>query len=96
MGWPVQGNGNGTESHAEEWVVTLANGLVTKIERVDQATNARRELSAEEYAGVAASYYTLYYAGIRDYAQAIASGNTAVAQAYYQGMAEYFGALGQM
>jgi hypothetical protein len=96
MSWPVQGNGNSTQSHGEEWVFTVTDGLVTRIEHVDRTTNARHELSAEEYAAVAASYYALYYAGIRDYAQAIASGNTDVAQAYYQGMAEYFGALGQM
>ena len=92
---PTAGNGNGSQTPHEEWVVTLTNGLVTRIERVDAATNVRYELSAEEYSAIAASYYTAYYAGIRDYAAAIASGNTDVAQAYYQGMAQYFEALGQ-
>ena len=88
-------NGNGSQPSSEEWVFTLTNGLVTRIERVDAATKARYELSADEYAAIAATYYTAYCAGIRDYAAAIASGNTNVAQAYYQGMAQYLGALGQ-
>jgi hypothetical protein len=88
-------NGNSSETSSEEWVFTLTNGLVTRIERVDATTHARYELSADEYAAIAASYYTAYYAGIRDYAQAIASGNTEIVQAYYQGMAQYLGALGQ-
>lgn len=96
MSWPVPGSGGGIQPKSEEWVVTVTDGLVTRIEHVDQATSVRHELSAEEYAGVAASYYALYYAGIRDYAQAVASGNVDAAQAYYQGMAEYFGPLGQM
>jgi hypothetical protein len=62
---------------------------VTRIERVDQTTNTRREISSDEYAAIAASYYTAYYTGIRDYAEAVASGNTAAVQAYYQGMAQY-------
>jgi hypothetical protein len=37
----------------------------------------------------------MYYTGIRDYAQALALGNTAVAQAYYQSMTEFFGLMGQ-
>jgi hypothetical protein len=84
------------QSQTEEWVVTTTDGLVTKIERIDRWTNVRRELSADEYAGLAATYYAVYYAGIRDYAQAIASGNSEVAQAYYQGMTQYLGALGQV
>jgi hypothetical protein len=89
------GNGNGSETQTEEWVFTLTHGLVTRIERVDSTTQARSELSADEYAAIAGSYYTAYFAGIRDYAAAIASGNTDIAQAYYQGMAQYLGTLGQ-
>jgi hypothetical protein len=89
------GSGNGSQSQSEEWVFTLTNGLVTRIERLDRATQARSELSADEYAAVAGSYYIAYFAGIRDYAAAIASGNADLAQAYYQGMAQYLGALGQ-
>ena len=88
-------DGNGSRPANEEWVITLTQGVVTRIERVDATTNARRELSADEYAAIVASYYTAYYTGIRDYATAIASGNTDIAQAYYQGMAQYLGALGQ-
>jgi hypothetical protein len=89
------GNGNGSQSQSEEWVLTLTNGLVTRIERVDGTTQARSELTANEYAALLGSYYTAYYAGIRDYVAAIASGNADVAQAYYQGLAQYLGALGQ-
>jgi hypothetical protein len=88
-------NGNGAQTPTEEWVFTLTGGLVTRIERVDATTQVRYELSADEYAAIAGSYYTAYYSGIRDYAAAIASGNSDVAQAYYQGMAQYLGALGQ-
>jgi hypothetical protein len=88
-------NGNSGQTQSEEWVFTLTGGLVTRIERVDATTQARYELSADEYAALAGGYYTAYYSGIRDYAAAIASGNVDVAQAYYQGMAQYLGALGQ-
>jgi hypothetical protein len=88
-------NSNGDPAQTEEWVFTLTGGVVTRIERVDARTQVRYELSADEYAAIAASYYTAYYAGIRDYAAAIASGNSDIAQAYYQGMAQYLGALGQ-
>jgi hypothetical protein len=84
-----------TQSQIEEMVLTMTNGLVTKIERLDKITHKRKELSAEEYVGVAVSYYAMYYTGIRDYAQALALGNTDVAQAYYQGMTEFFGFMGQ-
>lgn len=83
------------QSQKEELVLTMTNGFVTKIERLDKITHMRKELSADEYAGFAASYYAMYYTGIRDYAQALASGNTNVAQAYYQGMTEFFGLMGQ-
>lgn len=88
-------NGNGDQPQTEEWVFTFSDGQVTRIERVDTTTQMRSELSADEYAALAGGYYTAYYSGIRDYAAAIASGNVDVAQAYYQGMAQYLGALGQ-
>jgi hypothetical protein len=84
------------QSQDEEWTVTLTNGVVSKIERVDQTTHTRKELSAEEYTGVAMSYYAMYYGGIRDYALAVASGNTELAQSYYQGMTAFFEAMGQV
>jgi hypothetical protein len=83
------------QSQKEELVLTMSQGLVTKIERLDKITHTRKELSAEEYAWFTASYYAMYYSGIRDYAQALASGNTNVAQAYYQGMTEFFGLMGE-
>ena len=81
----------------QEWVVTTTNGLVTKVERLDPATQGRTELTREEYAGLLAadSYYPAYFSGIRDYAGAIASGNLEAAQAYYKVMADYFAASGQ-
>ena len=95
MSFPVLGDGAAVQAQVEEWVVTTTNGLVTKIERVDNATRTRKELTADEYAGLAASYYAIYYTGIRDYAQAVASGNRDLAQAYYQGMSDFFGVMGQ-
>jgi hypothetical protein len=88
-------NGGVTQPQQEEWVVTMTNGLVSKIERLDPQTQTRQELSADEYSALAAPYYAVYYAGIRDYSQAIASDDRQVAQAYYQAMTQYLGALGQ-
>ena len=94
MSLPVPGTVHAADvSHDEELVVTLTNGLVRKIERIDNTTHTRKELSAEEYAGIEASYYALYYMGIRDYAQAVASGDAELAQAYYQGMTAFFGGM---
>jgi hypothetical protein len=95
----VPGNGS-NESYDGQWVVTMANGLVAKIERLDAATDTRQEMSADDYASFVAGHYAIYcaayYAGVRDYAQAIVSGNTEVALAHYQGMNEFFVAMGQM
>lgn len=97
MTWPAApGIASLTPSSQEELVVTITNGVVTKIERLDQTTQTRRELSPEEYSALAASYYAAYFAGIRDYAQAVASGDTATVQAYYQGMTLYLSAFGQI
>ena len=97
MSVPVPSNGaSGGQSNTEEWVFTLTNGVVTRIERVNATSGARSELSAEEYAWVASGYYAAYYMGIGDYAHAVAAGNIEVAQAYYHGMTQYFGALGQI
>jgi hypothetical protein len=99
MSVPIPSNGSAHSNGDGEWVVTVTNGLVTRIERVDSATQTRAELSEDQYAWVTASQYSLYcalyYAGIRDYIQALASGNTEVAQAYYQGMTEFLGPIGQ-
>ena len=97
MSAPVPSNdASGGRSNTEEWVFTVTNGVVTRIERVNATSGARSELSAEEYAWIASGYYAAYYMGIRDYAHAIASGNGDAATAYYQGMAQYLGALGQL
>ena len=92
-----------SHSRDEELVLTTTNGLVTKIERLDQVTHERKELSADEYAEVTSSYYAIYYAtyyaiyyaGMGDYAQAVASGNTDLTQTYYQNMTAFFGLMGQ-
>lgn len=85
------------ELQEEQWVFTTANGVVTKIERLDTLTSRRTELSAEEYAGLTASYYTAYYgayyAGMWDYASSLASGDREAAQAHYEGMTQYFAAM---
>src|SRR5262245_15370447 len=76
---------------AEESVVTTRNQLITKIEKIDRATQHRTELSREESAGlVAAMGLAAYYAGIRDYAIALATGDANAAQAYYKAMTDYF------
>jgi spermidine/putrescine-binding protein len=94
MSFPMFDNGNGNGSgpfQAKGWVVTTTNGVVTKIERLDKTKDTRKELSADEYATLTSSYYAIYYLGIRDYVQAIASGNTDLAQAYYQRMTTFSG-----
>lgn len=88
-------NGIAGQPLDEELVVTLTNGIVRKIERIDNTTQTRTELSTDEYAGVGASYYAMYYMGIHDYANAVVSGNMDLAQVYYQGMVAFFGAMGQ-
>ena len=97
---PVASNGSVSSSGHEEWVVSMSNGAVLKIERGDPLTHARKEVSAEEYAALTAAYYAMYYAsyytGIRDHAQALASGDTDLAQAYQQGMTEFFQTLSQI
>lgn len=84
-----------SQSQDEEWVFTVTNGIVRKIERIDNTTQTRTELSADEYEAIGTSYYVLYYLGIHDYVNAIASGNMELAEAYYQGMIAFFGALAQ-
>ena len=95
----VPANGSNA-SYDGQWVVTMANGLVSKIERLDAGTDTRQEMSADDYSSFAAGHYAIYcaayYAGVRDYAQAIASGNTELAVAHYQGMNEFFVAIGQI
>jgi hypothetical protein len=87
--------GDGGVGPTEESVVTTDNLLVTKIEKIDRATRGRTELSREEYAGlIAAMGLTAYYTGIRDYALAVATGDTNAAQTYYTAMTDYFAGIG--
>src|SRR5262249_60161069 len=75
----------------EESVVTTSDGLITRVQKIDKATQQRTELSREEYAGlVATTALTAYHAGIRDYAAALAVGDTNTAWTYYQAMTDYF------
>ena len=89
--------GSSSDSLVQEWIVTTTGGLITKVERVESESKKRRELTREEYAGLVAlaSMYTAYYSGIRDYAMALGAGNTTAAQAYYQGMTDYFNSFSQ-
>jgi hypothetical protein len=86
---------NGGTGQTEESVVTTNNRLITKIEKIDRATQQRTELSRDEYAGlVAVMGLAAYHAGIRDYASALATGDTNAAQMYYKAMTDYFATMG--
>jgi hypothetical protein len=78
-----------------EWVFTTRGANLVRIERLDKAANRRTEVTAEEYAAYAATYYAVYFAGVRDYAQAQAFSDTAAIQAFHQGVIQYLGAVGQ-
>jgi hypothetical protein len=81
------------EKKTSQYVVTVDNqtGLAIKIEKLDEETGERTELSQEEYGGLLA-YASLtasnYYGGYDDYAP-----TSAMAQAYYQGVADYLKVL---
>jgi hypothetical protein len=66
------------------YVVTVDNrtGIATRIERLDEQSGGRKEISPMEYVQLIAGYY----------APAIGENNV-VLQAYLQGMKDYFGAL---
>jgi hypothetical protein len=86
---------NNDAGQTEEAVITTNNALVTKVEIVDRTTQQRTELSREEYAAlVAATGLAAYHAGIRDYAMALAVGDTNAAQTYFKAMTDYFAAVG--
>jgi len=87
---------NRDAAQTEESVVTTSGGLITKIQKIDRATQQRTELSREEYAGlVAATALIAYHTGVRDYAAALAVGDTNAAQTYYQAMTDYFAGIGR-
>jgi hypothetical protein len=65
VSFPAAPGNDTAQSQEEELVLTMTNGLVTKIERLDNITHVRKELSADEYAAIVASYYEMYYSGIR-------------------------------
>jgi hypothetical protein len=81
-----------------QYVVTVDNqtGAPVKIEKLDDATGKRKELTAEEY-GQAMLYASLsqtpYYGSTAGQAPASATGANALTQAYYQGVADYINAL---
>lgn len=81
-----------------QYVVTIDNqtGVPVKIEKLDDATGKRKELTTEEY-GQAMLYaglsQTPYYGSAGALAAAPAAGVDALAQAYYQGIADYINAL---
>ena len=73
--------------------VDETTGLAVKIERLDEQTGARRELSLEEYAsayafaGYAAPFYAAYAATLVD------PYDHPAMRAYYKGLADYTRAL---
>ena len=85
------------QKKTSQYVLTVDNqtGMTLKIERIDEDTGKRKELSKEEY-GQAMAYAGLssspQLAGRQDVS---ASGGDAEAlvQAYYRGMADYLNAL---
>jgi hypothetical protein len=92
----VPPSNDAAQTEEEESVVTTSGGLITKIQKIDRATQQRTELSREEYAGlVVATALTAYHTGVRDYAAALATGDTNAAQTYYQAMTDYFAGIGR-
>jgi hypothetical protein len=89
---------NVSEKRQSQYVVTVDNrtGGVLKIEKLDSDTSERKELTADEYAGVLA-YANLsspYLAGLGAYAMSQpVLGSVSAVQAYYRGLADYFYAL---
>ncbi len=77
------------EKRTSQYVVTVDNqtGMTVKIERLDEATGRRKELSTEEYGQAMA------YAGAGQDVSASAGDADALVQAYYRGLADYFNAL---
>jgi hypothetical protein len=78
------------------YVLTVDNdtGLPVKIEKLDEATNERTELSPKEYTQVLAyaGMSVSLAAGTSGYASAHVAESQSVAQAYYRGMIDYLNA----
>ena len=72
-----------SEPSTSVYVVTVDNrsGIATRIDRLDEQSGGRKELSPIEYAQVLAGYYT----------PAMGDSN-GIAQAYLQGVIDYLGA----
>lgn len=83
------------EKKTSEYVVTVDNqtGMPVKIEKLDEGTGRREELTAEEY-GQAMAYASLSYAPFygNQVPTSAAEADTLM-QAYYQGVADYLNAL---
>ena len=86
------------KGRTSQYVVTVderTSGIL-KIERLNAETGERKELTAEEYAGVIAytNLISPYLAGLAAYAMSQPPlGGISPVQAYYRGMADYFQAL---
>lgn len=77
------------QKKTSQYVVTIDNqtGIAVKIERLDEATGGRKELSKEEYGQAMA------HAGAGQNMSASEGDAEALVQAYYRGIADYFNAL---
>jgi hypothetical protein len=81
-----------------QYVVTVDNqtGLPVKIEKLDEATGKRKELTKQEYeqslayAGLSTASV---FGGLEGSAQASSASTDDMVQAYYQGVADYINAL---
>jgi len=86
------------KGRTSQYVVTVderTSGIL-KIERLNAETGERKELTAEEYAGVIAytNLISPYLAGLAAYAMSQPPlGGISPVQAYFRGMADYFQAL---
>lgn len=81
-----------------QYVVTVDNetGVASKIEKLDEATGDRQELTRDEYMQVAMYASPLsapLFTGLSGSAPASAAENESLVQAYYRGVAAYLNAL---
>jgi hypothetical protein len=86
------------QEKTSQYVVTVDNktGLLVKIEKLDEVTNERKELSQEEYerAGMSANLSSSpSEAGFEPNALPPSAESDPLLAAYYQGVADYFNAL---
>jgi len=86
------------QKKTSQYVVTIDNqsGLPVKIEKLDEETGARKELSENEYGQAFSSYSGLspsLYGSLGSYVPASPAEAETMVQAYYQGVADYINAL---